>query len=339
MKKVYIDYNITQDSLTSTAELPGKLQLITFSCAVIIINILATYFIYTDILGIQKLVNRISFSILFSLIVFGLGLIGGRIWQKFGIIGAKATYLPYVEVPEQLSMLSRIYIKLLESDSDIFLEGRSKDQRLKGPISVLPLIFRVSLSQMGFFITITALIINPIKKGIRPDFPFFAYVNIVAIIFTLGLSVLILALYLPMSIILFDSNLRTFNQNTRFVGVPGAKFRSRLDSFVGIGALSTGWSIFGEVRDTSINGFFLFNGNSTLFITLDYLSWLVFILILSWPLIAPASIYYFRNLSKTINIFRSEAIQKGVPIGVSHIRQPDEKETSEIQSFISDTKE
>lgn len=266
--------------------------------------------------------------------VFIMGLIGGIYWQQMGMIGARATYMPFVKSDAKRSWLSRLYIRFFESDSEIFLEGQAKDRRLKGPLSIMPLVFRISLSQMGFYITATAFIIGPAISKIRSYSPYYEdNTELFTPLITLGVSTFILGMYIPLTIILEDCNLRSFDPESRFIRVPGSSFRSRFDALVGIGALTSGWTIFNDFRPD--DGFVkLFSGDSTIMITLDYVAWLGFILVLSWPLIAPASMFYFLTLEKSINKFRSEAIIAGVPLGVSKIRQPEDSEVMNIASFI-----
>ncbi len=336
MSKLYGDYEISHEALLAENENPGKTQIVFFSLIVIGINVTASYFIYSRIADLDDSVDtKLTFSISFSIMVFLMGLIGGLYWQRMGMIGARATYLPFVETDTKKTWLSRLYIRFFESDSEIFLEGQAKDRRLKGPLSVMPLVFRISLSQMGFYITATAFLIGPVVSKIRSYSPYYKdNSELFTPLITLGVSTFILGMYIPLTIILEDSNLRSFDPDSRFIRVPGSSFRSRFDALVGIGALTSGWAIFNELRLDFTNEKFVIDGDSTILLTLDYITWLGFILMLSWPLIAPASMFYFLTLEKSINKFRSEAIIAGVPLGVSKIRPPEESEVVNIAKFI-----
>jgi hypothetical protein len=335
VSKLYRDYEITHEALLAESEKPHKIQIVVFSLVVISINIVASYFIYSDIANFEDSGTRLTFSISFSIMVFLMGLIGGKYWQRMGMIGAQATYAPFVQAEQKKSPLSRLYIRFFESDAEVFLEGQAKDRRLKGPLSIMPLVFRISVSQMGFYITATAFIIGPIISEIRSYSPLYKdNSEFLTPLITLGVSTAVLGLYIPLSIIIEDANLRSFDPKTRFIQVPGSSFRGRFDALVGIGALTSGWSIFTDLRLDLTDEKFVINGDSTILITLDYLIWLGFILILSWPLIAPASMYYFLTLEKSINKFRSEAIIAGIPIGVSKIRPPEDNEVVNVAQFI-----
>ncbi|MCE7733428.1 MAG: hypothetical protein GPJ54_01030 [Candidatus Heimdallarchaeota archaeon] len=335
MSRLYRDYDISHEALLAEFEKPLKIGIAFFSLVVIGINIAASYFLYSIITELDDSNVRLTFSISFSIMVFIMGLIGGLFWQKMGLIGARATYAPFVHADKKRSWISRLYIRFFESDSEIFLEGQAKDRRLKGPLSIGPLIFRISISQMGFYITATAFIIGPIISRIRSYSPLYQNNSeLLTPLLTLGVSTIILGMYIPLTIVLEDSNLRSFDPDNRFIHTPGSSFRSRFDAVVGIGALTSGWSIFTEFREGLTDQTFVIGGDSTILMTLDYIAWLGFILMLSWPLIAPASMYYFLTLEKSINKFRSEAIIAGIPIGVSNIRPPKETEIINIASFI-----
>ncbi|MFV2016791.1 MAG: hypothetical protein ACC656_15270, partial [Candidatus Heimdallarchaeota archaeon] len=327
MSKLYQEYEINDEALLVRSEKAGWPQILLFSIVVIVINIVVSYYIYSNIANFDKAGVRLIFSIVFSIMVFILGLIGGKLWQTMGMIGARATYAPFVQKDVKRSWLSRLYIKFFESDADIFLEGRAKDRRLKGPLSVIPLVFRISLSQMGFYITATAFIIGPVISEIRSMFPWYKEnADLLTPLLTLAVSTIVLGMYIPLIIILEDSNLRSFDSENRFIHIPGSTFRSRFDAVVGIGALTSGWAIFNKIRTGLSDNKFVFEGDSTIIVTFDYIAWLGFILILSWPLIAPASMYYFMTLDNSINNFRSEAIIAGIQLGVTKIRPPEDSE-------------
>ncbi len=332
MSQLYSDYEIDINTLTSNAKIPSLAFLVLISILSISVNIIMIFAIgyFTNIFNNNIIL--IIVSIAGGFIIFLTGIIGGNSWLRVGYKMASATYMPYVS--EKYNILSKLYIKFAESDSRIFLEAKAKDPRFTGIRGIIFLIIRISLSQLGFYITITSLLINPLRPYFVNHLSFYnKYGSLIDPIIALAFSIILLGLYLPMSFILDDANLRTFNTDERKIYTPSRGIRGKIDGIVGFSALTTGWGIFETVR-ISNSGYFFIKGDSTFSQALDYVSWLAFIMALSWPIILPAAIYFFQSYDKLINKFRTDAIVRGIPIGVSKIRPPDGMELSTLQVFI-----
>jgi len=122
---------------------------------------------------------------------------------------------------------------------------------------------------------------------------------------------------------------------------PGSKIRSYIDGIIGVGAISSGYSLFADVRAHLVGQAFFFgkvifpaHPTATVIFTLDYISWLIFIMMISWPLILPATLFFFFRYQTIVNRFRSQAAKAGIPVGVARIREPYEPEIPLVTAYI-----
>lgn len=327
MDSLYHDYEITEAELTSKVVLPPKILIILFCFIAIGLNFLIGTFLLAIELGdISKFSNSLLIGAVYAPVIFIGGLIGSKYWEILGNSAARTNYLAFTESRGDLGRIARLYVRFLEKDAFVYFEGNSKDTNLRGPISLFKVLIRISLVELGFFMTTLSLIVQPIVGALGDNIPSFYsdYHNLFNMLVGLGVSVVILGVYYPMTIILEDSNIKTFDTKTRFINVPGSQFRRKLDALVGIGALSTGWTIFKNLQ----GGQFILDKN---FQVLDYVIWLIFIMLLSWAILFPAAAFFYMRYQKILNRFRSEAIERGVKVGVSKIREPSAQELATIE--------
>lgn len=342
------DYHITEDELRSDVKLPFILTRLLFMLIAVTSNIALVYFLLAtryDLLGLIE--YEIAASIVAGLSIFILGLIGGRFWIGIGYRISRATYNVYLVEDKGFfqKIFAYFYRKFTEPDSRIYLEAKAKDPRLNNPLNLFQLIINISISQLSFFMVGTAFLARPVIQLLRDFLPDnnILLINesnqlIVQNIAAMGIAVIVMAFYIPMNYIMTDSNIRTWNLKDMKIGTPSQKIRSRVDGLIGLGAIITGWSIYSDETSGGIDRFALNDFNwivqgYDLATYLDYVIWLAALLILAWPLIVPASIYYFTNHGKTVNKFRAEASRRGVPIGVTKVRHPTSEEAKIIREF------
>jgi len=324
---LYHDYEITEKELISTVTLPSKIFIVFFCLFALGINFFIGTFLLALVLGeISNFNNAVLIGAVYSPLIFIGGVIGSKYWEIFGNSAAKTNYIAFTESRGDLGWIAKLYVRFLEKDAFVYFEGNSKDTKLKGPVSLFKVLFRISLVELGFFMTTLSLIVQPIAGALGDSIPIYSkYHNLFNMLVGLGFSVVILGVYYPMTIILEDSNIKTFDTKQRFINVPGSQFRRKLDALVGIGALSTGWTIFNNLQD----GHFVLPWDN--FKVLDYVIWLFFIMMLSWAILFPAALFFYMRYEKILNRFRSEAIERGVKVGVSKIREPTTQELATIQ--------
>ena len=334
MDDLYHDYEITEKELVSNVTLPSKIFILLFCLIAIGLNFLIGTFLFAIGLGeISNFSNAVLIGAIYAPVIFMGGIIGSKYWKVFGNSAAKTNYIAFTEAKGEMGWIAKLYVRFLEKDAFVYFEGNSKDTQLKRPGSLFKVLIRISLVELGFFMTTLSLIVQPIIGALGDNIPSFYsdYQNLFNMLVGLGVSVVILGVYYPMTIILEDSNIKTFDTKTRFINVPGSQFRRKLDALVGIGALSTGWSIFNKLQD----GHFILDPN---YKVLDYLVWLLFIMLLSWAILFPAALFFYMGYEKLLNQFRAEAIERGVKVGVSKIRKPTEQELTTIQKVSAMTK-
>ena len=110
MSRLFGDYEISHEALLAEFEKPLKIGILFFSLVVIGINFTASYFLYSKIAELDDSNIKLTFSLAFSVMVFIMGLIGGMFWQKMGMLGARATYIPFVQADVNHSWMSRLYV-------------------------------------------------------------------------------------------------------------------------------------------------------------------------------------------------------------------------------------
>ncbi len=346
------DYNITLDDLSCSTSLPGRFLLLLIPIFSILLTtgaILAIIYNVREFDVPPGLALTISASV--GVGVFLLGLIGGKIWQTIGRIMATSTYMVYLK--ENKTIFQRIfgwfYTKFVEKDAQVYLEGRAEDPRLGNILNLIKLVARISISQVSFFIVATQFLSRPLVNYIVSLLPGIflsrAQQLIAQNVLALGISVVLMTLYLPMSFIIEDSNIRTWIPKDRKISTPSETIRNQIDSIVSFGAILTGWGIY-QTQILDQGTLFFLNSLSNQWVLqgfdvvqlVDYLLWLIGLLLLSWPFILPAAYYYFLTHHKTVNNFRATAHSKGVPIGVSKVRLPDTGELHVIQEFVEKNK-
>jgi len=351
-RKLDDDYSITNEALVSRVDLPGRLvSLISPIFNVLLVSGLVLFSIY----NILKLDIAIESAVYIALgvgaVIFILGILGGVVWQIIARIMAKATYTVYLS--ENKSIIQKIfgwfYVKFVEKDAQVYLEARAEDPRLGNIFNLFKLITRISISQVSFFIISIQFLSRPAVQYIRSLLPTLDFtitqVLIAQNVAAIGLSVLFITLYLPMSFLIEDSNIRTWVGKSRTISTPSASIRSQIDNIISFSAILTGWGIYLAQIDQQqsllvlerLRNQWVISGVD-LVLYLDYAIWIFGLMLLSWPLILPAAYYYFRTYHKTINRFRRNAHKNGVPIGVSKVRLPDMIELEVIHEFMNSEK-
>ncbi len=339
---VFDNYSISGDTLESTVDLPGWVFRILAAALAIMANTGLILLLFLIIPGVEISEITIGFAAVGGLLIFLLGLVGGWFWEVIGRLVATSFYLAYIPQAKD-NLIGRLYRRFIDADSKIYLEARSKDHRLTSAKGIFGLVFRISISELSFFIFITALVVNPFAIRIFGGIAFYdTYRELIDPFLALGISVMILAFYLPTNFIMEDADIKTFDVEARSLDVPGRKLRSFIDGIVGIGALSSGFQLFEALRPELSGGNFLFgNGvtDSIAIFSLDYIAWLVFIMLISWPLIFPASLFFFIRYQKIVNAFRAQAVSNGIPIGVLRVRPPGPDEQHILNSYIEKSKD
>ncbi|MCY3410913.1 MAG: hypothetical protein INQ03_04665 [Candidatus Heimdallarchaeota archaeon] len=349
MQTISDDYDITNDELQTHVQLPSIILRIVLMLLAVALNAgLILYLMAYRYKLIGLIEYEIAIAIVAAIAIFIIGLMGGKFWIALGYRFSTALYRVYLgdKGGKVFRLFSFFYVKFTDPDAKLYLEGRSKDPKLAHPLNLFKLVFNISISQLSFFMLATAFLARPVVSYLRSLFPqdFFPFISdtnviIMQNILAMGISVSIMALYIPMNYIMKDSNIRTWNTNDMIIGTPSSTLRSRIDGLVGISAVFSGWSIYLGETNEGLNRFaieliWIVEGYN-LGTVLDYISWLLALLIMAWPLIVPASIYYFSNHQRTVNAFRAEASFRGVPVGVSKVRSPTDVEHTIINEFKS----
>jgi hypothetical protein len=335
------DYQITEGVLRSDVSFLGTGPKLRISLTSISITTLLI-FIFADADFLGSGLEKLGYAILVGAIVFVIGVIGGLFWQYMGLKVASATYMVYLEDHPAFGRYQKLFLsfyqRFAQKNTAIYLEGNAIDPKLTVFKNRFALIFRISLTQLSFFITSIAFLSRPVVAILRDWFSlglFEDYETEFQVVFGLGFAVFLQALYLPGSYILEDSNVRTWLREDRKIGIPLAGLRGKINSIISIGAIATGWGLYQKLYEDDQ---FLFNDiyvtdNESILQLVNYLLWLGAILCLSWPLIIPSALTYFMRHEDRVNTFRKEAIRCGIPVGVSLVRDPSTDEVGIINNF------
>jgi len=337
------DYTIDTEVLEGDIKLASIPSLIILSLgSLALTTLLFTYLLrsYDFDYTVRELL-LISFII--SLTTYILGAFGGYTWQRIGLWVASNTYRIYTnkfDLPFFKS-LGKLYLRFVGRETVLYLEGQALDTNYREIIPRLKFVITLGISQLSFFLMYLTYVWNPLFSSIDwlhtqvfPDYNQ-EFQIILSILSSLGT----LALYLPATFILRDSNLRTWHTKDRVIGQPLEGLRNALGSLIGVGAILTGWDMYQNFIN---NDQYLFLSlvfpeipTSSFLVLVDYGILLVVIIIISAPIIYPAALTYNFRHAKNLNKFRTDAILAGVEVGVSKIREPTREEKDKIGDYIN----
>ena len=338
------DYDLTLDILQADFKRPGVIsRSLRYVMSFLVISSITYYVIKIRFFPDRFDINNVIIALLVGIILVLIGIFDGHVWRYIGFKIASSTYLIYLDQWQTRfrRLFSKIYFSLEDKDAFVYLEGKAKDKDLTNFGVMIRLILKISIPLLSFFILGISLVSLPLMEYLQSHYSenqfLVDYEFEIVTVGTLFLSVSLMALYIPAWLILEDSNMRTWRKVNRHISIPLASIRNKIDSIVGISALGTGWVLFQSLKEGSgflpdQDLFFQRDGNA-FFEVLDYFLWLVYILIISWPLIIPASVTYFQNHSRTVNKFRAEALSNGIQIGVSGVRVPTGEELQIVNEY------
>lgn len=338
------DYQLSIEILSADIKRPEK-KTILIRYIFSYLAILATVYFFMKqrfFPGSFEILNLII-SIITGLIIILISTFAGQLWHYLGYKMASLSYLIYIDPSKTkiTKLFSKAYFLLEDKDAFVYLEGKAIDKDLTKLSEILRLILRVSIPLLGFFILVISFLFRPIVVYLQTIYQgsqfFYEFELEIIILGTLIISCILLSFYLPAWFILKDSNMRLWKKDTRKISVPLGSIRNKIDQIVGIGAIGTGWGLFNNLyADTGFlisNDFLNLNQFGTVFGVVDYFLWLSFILVISWPIIVPSVVTYFKNHDKTVNKFRSEALASGIQIGVSGVRVPMSEELNSVNEY------
>ena len=113
--KLYEDYPIDDETLTSDVKLASVISLVFLSIIGMSGSVVIFYF-YTDTLDFTlTTINRLTIAIIISLTIYFLGALGGLFWQRFGLWVASNTYQVYLDQfrPKIFAIFGRLYMKFV----------------------------------------------------------------------------------------------------------------------------------------------------------------------------------------------------------------------------------
>jgi hypothetical protein len=339
------DYKINEEIISSEVKMASAFNLLIVAIGSIFLTLLFSFYLLTvRFSNSYSLQENFYISIILSMIVFVSSIIGGLLWRWIGYKIATITYELYLFPDKTVfhKIFAYVYFRFVEINEPVYFEAKAKDPDFNNFKNRIELITNLTLTEVSFFILalvflsrpLLRYIINLIPSIVLPEDLQLGFVIFLSIAF----SVCFMAFYFPASYITQDSNIRTWNYKDLKISKPLASLKRRIDGIIGIGALSTGWGIYSSYYYNSgyffTNDFFFLSFEGQFLKILDYIIWILSIVLIFWPLSVPAVIVYFYKHEFLVNRYRTQGMKNGVKVGVTHTRPPNSEELSDVKKYV-----